>query len=469
MKFPGAQYTLWSQNPSIRRDLAAYADLGFTNLLYDERVSDRVFDIDMSHISYNFDDYRVVRVEGDWAYEITPGEIECYPVWDLKAGFSGYKLRKLAENYGTVFVRNKLRNYELALDSGPEREWLRELWELIRMFPQTRFIVFGYYQIQLYFMFGFSGGALAIRENHRNGNQKKQQPGPLRRLIDDKGVPVKEPKRINWDANPLIGPPPETLKSIEGKLVWTGLKLIQHIPEYIKHLYSTRPTVPEIWTAGNAPESHREYLLSPVNKGNFNWNSLFPLAGDKTVCDECALQYACRLYKEGSVCTLPGTEGKRLSDYVGSTDAKEVIKGIGHLLSFQAEYVEDAIAKDQEAERKAKELKETPPERNPEVFKMMTEIQKNATSYAKILNPALMKPQTAVQVNVGTGQTTTATFESAQPVTAVASAKAARELEQAGVPRSDMTPQMIFDHIARQNGGAVVQPVIDQGGFQVDF
>lgn len=463
MHFPGDEYLLWSQNPCIHRDLDVYRDLGFTRLLYDDKVPERAFEKELKAIRSGLPGYQVIKIEDGWAYEFNERTIVRHPVWDLKAGYSGYKLRKLAEEYETIFVRNTFTNAEMIRRDGDQRIWFRELWEIMNMFPNTRFIVFGIYQLQLYFLFGFSGGAMAIRDNYLPSGQ----PGHVRRLVDDRGEKIGNAREPDWEEHPLIGKIPNA-RTTEQKLIWVGLRLIQHIAEYIKQMYSTRPRLPEMWDEKSAPKAHNKYILSPHPPSKSPFSGLFSLAGDKNLCDDCSLKYACRLYKEGSVCTLPGTEGKRLSDFVGSTDAKEVIKGIGHLLSFQANRVEDAIQAEIDAKEKAKNRGEDDPAPDPEIFKMMTEIQKNATSYAKILNPSLMKPQTAVQVNVGTGQTTTVTAEQ-QPVTAVESAQAVRELEQAGVSRSDIDPQMVFDHIARKNGTKTVQPVIDQGGFQVDY
>lgn len=147
---------------------------------------------------------------------------------------------------------------------------------------------------------------------------------------------------------------------------------------------------------------------------------------------------------------------------MGSRKAEDVIDGVGRVLQFQAARFEDAAEAELEKREEAKRNGEPPPPLDPEINKMANDLQKNGKQYAQLLNPNLLKPQ--VQIGIRAGQVEVSTPE----VTPQLMASTVRELEQSGISRDNITPSMVYDHIALKNGGKIIEgEVID--GIKRDF
>ncbi|WKW85467.1 hypothetical protein SEA_REYNAULD_14 [Rhodococcus phage Reynauld] len=461
MYFPGNDYITYIQNPSVSLDRVAYVAADFYRFLYTERTPKKRYDDDMRYIRMRLrdKDWEVVRISGRRATRITPdGETE-YPVWELGRG-RAFALKRYAANHDRVYIRNPLSHQQISRYYGPERRILRELWEINHDNPNCKFIVFGNFQMQLYFQFALAGGALRIREEFTPTGT----PGKVRRFLDSDGSYVEQENAWDrdWTEDRFI-----ERHDLAHNIVYIALCLLRNLPLYVQDLYSDvqRFKTPD----GLLKDAYdrlkklrpRDYFLG-VHNGNVAWGGIWPLEGDRSMCDSCSLQYACRIYQKGGVCALPGTPGKRLSEKFLTRDSDEIIEGVQELLAFQVERLEKALTLEEEANRK-RDSEDKPKQLNGQIHAMANDIQKNAISLAKLINPMLTRPQVAVQINTSEGKQVTM-----RDLTPQMQAAAIRELEQAGTPRSAQTPELILQHITKQQGGAVIQgEVVD--GFKSDF
>lgn len=145
-------------------------------------------------------------------------------------------------------------------------------------------------------------------------------------------------------------------------------------------------------------------------------------SGDKVVCDLCSLQVSCKHFREGSVCTLPGSETKGLAGLFGSRDADQIIDGLSAVLSKQGERAEKAV-----------ETEEMIGDIDPEVTKLLNTVFANGVKLAKLLNPKLGG---GVNLNLNLGG-----IPSPRPQQLVS--EAIKQLEAQGYKREDITPELM--------------------------
>lgn len=165
--------------------------------------------------------------------------------------------------------------------------------------------------------------------------------------------------------------------------------------------------------------------------------------GDKFTCDTCSVADACKYYRQGAVCSVPGTEQKKLADFFNTRDADSIITGLGALLSKQA----DRLERGMEDEEYGEEL-------DPEVSKLINSLFGNGVKLAKLTNPELNGgTKVGVFVNGGQGAQVAVGSSASQLTAAIV-----RELEEKGVAREDITPEMIGQVLS---GEAHTQPAIE--------
>lgn len=150
---------------------------------------------------------------------------------------------------------------------------------------------------------------------------------------------------------------------------------------------------------------------------------------DKFLCDTCILHNTCTLYREGSVCTLKGSDAVALAENFGTRSADLIIDALGALLQRQAERMEDALA-DEDADGK---------HTDPEVTKQMNSVFANGVKLAKLIDPNLTGGA-KVQVNVG-GPGNVQVVQQADP--RQITAQVVRELEAQGIPRERITGELL--------------------------
>lgn len=169
--------------------------------------------------------------------------------------------------------------------------------------------------------------------------------------------------------------------------------------------------------------------------------SLVAQPGDKEICDECSLATSCKYYRQGAVCSVPGTENSSLAKYFQSRDSGHIIDALGTVLAAQTKRLERGMEEEDEFG-----------ELNPEVTKIMNQLFTNGVKLAKLVDPTLTKPM--VQINNGAAGAV-AGSNPKQLMAAVV-----RAIEDTGVKREDITPDMVESMLRKMTGEA---PAIVQG------
>ena len=165
---------------------------------------------------------------------------------------------------------------------------------------------------------------------------------------------------------------------------------------------------------------------------------------DKINCDTCSLQNSCKYYREGSVCSVPGSEPAELAKHFKTRDADQIIDGLGTLLSLQARRLDRGVAE----ENLYGEL-------DPEVTKIANQLFTNGAKLAKLVDPQRFAGP-SVQVNVQQGA---AAIQAATPNQIMGSI--VRELEMRGIPRDQITPEMVQNLLAEMGGAQQAPRIIE--------
>lgn len=156
---------------------------------------------------------------------------------------------------------------------------------------------------------------------------------------------------------------------------------------------------------------------------------------DKVLCDSCSLQNKCGSYRRGSVCRLPDSYGHELAEHFKTTDADQVIRGLGDLMAMQIERAEQG-----------RETEQVTGELDPHVTKIIDGLFTKGATLAKILRPPERGP--LVQVGIANGVVSPAIGDGA-PSEAQLAASAMQKLEAAGWERGDITEEAVIETIER--------------------
>lgn len=174
---------------------------------------------------------------------------------------------------------------------------------------------------------------------------------------------------------------------------------------------------------------------------------MVPQPNDKINCDSCSLQNNCKYYRQGSVCSVPGSEPAELAKHFNTRDADHIIDGLGTLLALQARRLDRGVSD----ENMYGEL-------DPEVTKIANQLFANGVKLAKLVDPILNGAGTQVQVNVGQGSS--AAIQASTPNQVLGSI--VRELESRGIHKNDITPDMVAN-LLQEMGGAQNAPAAIEG------
>lgn len=150
--------------------------------------------------------------------------------------------------------------------------------------------------------------------------------------------------------------------------------------------------------------------------------------GDKVSCDTCSLQDKCSHFRSGAVCSVPGAETKSLATMFKTRDSSIIIDGLGTLAAANARRLERGMREE-----------EIHGDLNPEVSKIMGQVFDQGTKLAKLIDPEL-RSGAKVQVNVGVAGSPQVQV-TASPRALVADA--IRTLQDQGIERSQITPDMV--------------------------
>ncbi len=464
MYFPGKDYICYVMDPmlgtaDVREELKRS---GLDGIFFSGKIKYGPEAMKAINHELRYLDMDIGFIDEDHVTVLRNGEKREYPVWDFPQGGRFYKLLEYVENYDTIFCRNTMRQVRYSSHSDtPEKIFVKELWEVIRANPTKKFIVFGNYSVQIFFQMGFSGGILP-RNQSREGSGLLS---PTGRWIWSR----------DWDGYQHL-----VTVDYDDELIEKGnyrhYVSIRNCPIYLKNTYELVKRIQEAsdMEFAEALESVKDKkihdFLVTIHNNKAPYSQLWWLPGDRSQCDLCSVSYACTLYQKGGLCILPGTDGIKLSSYFNTRDADKVLEGMGHILATQVDRYQWAVDKEharmQELDAKrSSDDEETPEFRfDPEISKLANDVQKNAATYAKLLNPSLANPKIGVQINGGKAELIEPT-----KVTPQLMAQAARELEEAGISREEQTVDAIYQQIALTTGGPVISETQVIDGVTSDF
>lgn len=167
--------------------------------------------------------------------------------------------------------------------------------------------------------------------------------------------------------------------------------------------------------------------------------------GDKFACNSCSLQLHCKHFRLGAVCSVPGAEPKKLAEYFGSRDSSKIVEGLGLLMSTNANRLQQGM----NTEAMVGDV-------DPEVTKLVNQLFTQGVQLAKLLDPSL-RGGAKVQVNVGgNGQAAIATGSPQQMMSIIV-----RSLEENGIPRDQITSDMVKGVLTRMADGTDQQRAIE--------
>lgn len=314
-----------------------------------------------------------------------------------------------------------------SLSTGPGRKLVKELAELQEEYPDCILHLHGTYSWKAMFGLGFrscdmdgrtdaSKGAIQLPNGKKVSHKRAGDWPQWVTLLNFKPVELEVP-RNRCMYNMKSG-------------IWAG-----------KH-YATNENFRVIGTRQKLPDTP-DAFLEPARTKSHKTGAKPYADGDKFVCDTCSIQKECKYFRAGAVCSVPDSEPVKLSQLFNTRDTDSIIEGLSALLGAQA----DRLERGMETEEYSEEL-------DPEVSKLINSLFSNGVKLAKLTNPELAGgTKVGVFVNGGQGAGVAVGSSASQLTAAIV-----RELEAKGIPRDEITPEMIGNVI---NGESQTQPAIE--------
>lgn len=317
-----------------------------------------------------------------------------------------------------------------SLSSAQGRAYVRQLKELQEDYPECLLHVHGLYSWRVSFGMGF--GATDVDPRTNAGKGKVTLPSG-KEMIAEKTVAVPQwvtmlgMKPIDLTREPRN----RCIYNIKSAL-WASDNFMENVAFAARREQSQATRHIPDTTSNKAPRP-----LEVKNKSPFT-GPVSPQPSDKINCDTCSLQTSCKFYRQGSVCSVPGSEPAELANHFKTRDAQTVMDGLSTILQLQARRLDKGVAE----ENVYGEL-------DPEVSKLANSLFANGVKFAKLLDPTL-NGGPSVQVNVGNVGATQAAMQAATPNQMLGSI--VRELESRGVKRENITEDMILNLISEMGG-----------------
>lgn len=311
--------------------------------------------------------------------------------------------------------------------TGPGRALLRKLVEMQEEYPDCILYIHGTYSWRIAFGMGF--GASDVDPRTPAGKGSVMLPTG-KQMIAERTIGCPQwVTLLGFNVVQLKDPRNRCIYNIKSAL-WGA----EHFMDNIK-FKSTGHGVVDPDAAKHVPATTASHLTKDVK----------PKDGDKIACDTCSLQNSCKYYRQGAVCSVPGSEPASLAHQFKTRDAQVIIDGLGTLLAGQARRYEQGM----QEENMYGEL-------DSEVTKIGNQLFNNGVKLAKLIDPTL-NGGPKVQVNVGAGNA--AAIQAATPNQIIGSI--VRELESRGIPRENITEQMIGNLLAEMGAAGGAQKAIE--------
>lgn len=302
------------------------------------------------------------------------------------------------------------------VNTGPGRALLRKLKELQEDYPDCILHIHGTYSYRVVFGMGFRAGDLDPRMNASKGRVFLPTG---KEMIAEKTIGC--PQWVN-----LLGMRVVDLKDPRNRCIYNIKSAGWAAEHYMDNI--------KFKSTGDVPVDPEAVKHLPVLTGSHMSKPMKAKDGDKIQCDSCSLQIGCKYYRQGAVCSVPGSEPAALAKYFKTRDSDTIIDGLGTLLALQSRRLEKGLGEE-----------ELYGELDPEVTKIANQLFSNGVKLAKLVDPTLTKP--GVQINVGGAAAVTAATPN-QMLGAIV-----RELEARGVPRAQITPDMITGMLSEMAQG----------------
>ena len=319
--------------------------------------------------------------------------------------------------------------------SGPGRAFMRKLKELQEDYPDCKLMVHGLYSYKFAFGMGFAAADMEPRSAAANGKLMVPAGGEIPyQKVQGKPTWITV---LGMKPGDLDVPRMRCIYNIKSAM-WAGANYASlHNPRATRH-ENVDTTTP---TASYTPPEGRS--LPVTVKAH---------EGDKTLCNMCSLQLDCKQFRAGEVCSLTDGNTGELARFFGTRDSQSIVDGLSVLMQMGARRLENA------AQEEAI-IGDT----NPEVSKMINSLFAQGVTLAKLLDPSMRGGGVKVQVGVINGQATAAVSSGGNPNELVGGVM--RSLEQQGIPREKITPELVMatiqgmanpDNKARAIEGAVI-------------
>lgn len=320
-----------------------------------------------------------------------------YPVWVF--GDAWETLISSIESGGVVVV-------DVPTGTGTGKAFVRTLGELQEQNPRSFIHMHGLFSYRLAFGFGIGSVDLNFRE-----------PAACGTVILPSGLKVSEAEaRSKWAKwIKLVGMPVKSVKEPRQRCIYnirSALWASENFRSNVKFLVKSVPVDPDC-IEFDVPQATRIML-----------KNIQPVDGDRFLCDACSVKTSCRYFRVGSVCTVPDAEVSELAELFGTRDSDAIIDGLAKLLEIQSERFKKGVDSEEDGV-------------NPDVTKLGGVIFDQGVKLAKLIDPSLdRKPGTNISIGAGGGAIS---GTSARELMAAI----ARELEARGVPREDITPELV--------------------------
>lgn len=226
------------------------------------------------------------------------------------------------------------------------------------------------------------------------------------------------------------------------------IKAIQYA---IDHVDETEPqaSIKNKKSSDYIPDPSLPSNLVIMPKTNVMSSYLPTLVGDKVECDTCSLTASCKLYREGSVCTVTDSEFSGLASQFKTRDTESILDGMSRLTALSVARAEQGMAFEQDFGL------------DPEVTKLFDQAFKFAERFAKLNDPRL-------RVNINLNKTDNGgTLPAGTTVTQLpgsgraAAAQIVAHFAELGIPADKITTDMAEEYLRTlTNQKELAAPVI---------
>ncbi len=300
------------------------------------------------------------------------------------------------------------------LTTGPGRKFLSVLKLLQEDYPDSIIHLHGLYGFRSAFGMGFGAADVEPRTAAQKGKLyfPSGKEAPFERAI---GHP-------EWVL--LMGFNPIDMKVPRNRCMYNIKSALWAGENYSKIFnFRTRPLGTDVIDTTSPDESYKPL----TNNRPLMHNKMAVAEGDKFACDTCSLALNCKYFRVGAVCSLPGEETNDLAKMFQTRDSDRIIDGLGTLVAANTKRLERGMSEEAAFG-----------DVDPNVTKLLGAVFDQGIKLAKLVDPNL-RGGSRVQVNVGAGGAAAVSMGNPKQMIATVF----RELEQQGIPREDVTPEMV--------------------------